>query len=134
MAIASLVLSWSRPKVREKRRASSLMPQKAEDERSKLLPSSDTISLNSCSAGEVRWSGEEVQDSTDMKQWMCLSLHSGKVPECTTADTYLLQAQDERFGTLDLVDLSRLAHRLLDDISIVVVILETEHRRLVRKI
>lgn len=52
MAIASLVLSWSRPKVREKRRASSLMPQKAEDERSKLLPSSETISLNSCNTGE----------------------------------------------------------------------------------
>lgn len=46
MAIASLVLSWSRPKVREKRRASSLMPQKAEDERSKPGPRSDSISLN----------------------------------------------------------------------------------------
>lgn len=48
MAMASLVLTWSRPKVREKRRASSLMPQKAEDERSKLGPRSDSISLNSC--------------------------------------------------------------------------------------
>lgn len=47
MAIASLVLSWSRPKVREKRRASSLMPQKDEDERSKLGPRSDSISLKS---------------------------------------------------------------------------------------
>lgn len=48
MAIASLVLSWSRPKVKEKRRASSLMPQKEEDERSKLGPRSDSISLKSC--------------------------------------------------------------------------------------
>lgn len=48
MAIASLVLSWSRPKVKEKRRASSLMPQKDEDERSKLGPRSDSISLKSC--------------------------------------------------------------------------------------
>lgn len=47
MAMASRVLTWSRPKVREKRRASSLMPQNAEEERSKPWPSSDSISLNS---------------------------------------------------------------------------------------
>ena len=35
MAMASLVLTWSRPKVSEKRRASSLMPQNDEEERSK---------------------------------------------------------------------------------------------------
>lgn len=46
MAIASLVFSWSKPKVKEKRRASSLMPQKADDERSILMPSSDNMSLN----------------------------------------------------------------------------------------
>lgn len=46
MAIASLVFNWSKPKVNEKRRASSFMPQKADDDRSKLKPSSDNISLN----------------------------------------------------------------------------------------
>lgn len=46
MAIASLVFNWSKPNVSEKRRASSLMPQKADDERSTLMPSSDSISLN----------------------------------------------------------------------------------------
>ena len=51
MAMASLVLTWSRPKVSEKRRASSLMPQNEEEERSKPWPSSDSISLKS-------WRGE----------------------------------------------------------------------------
>lgn len=46
MAIASRVLTWSRPKVREKRLASSLIPQNAEDERSNPVPNSDNISWN----------------------------------------------------------------------------------------
>ena len=52
----------------------------------------------------------------------------------TSCETYLLQAQDEGFGALDLVDLSRLAHRLLDDVSVVVIILQNrDHSNLVRK-
>ena len=46
MAIASRVFTWSRPKVREKRLASSLIPQNAEDERSNPVPNSDIISWN----------------------------------------------------------------------------------------
>lgn len=46
IAIASLVFIWSKPKVNEKRRESSFMPQKADVERSTLKPSSDNISLN----------------------------------------------------------------------------------------
>lgn len=48
MAIASLVFIWSKPNVNEKRRASSFMPQNADDERSMLKPRSDNISLNNC--------------------------------------------------------------------------------------
>lgn len=47
IAMASLVFSWSRPNVRAKRRASSLIPQKADVERSKLQPRSLSISLKS---------------------------------------------------------------------------------------
>ena len=38
---------------------------------------------------------------------------------------YLLQAENERLGTLDLVRLPRLAQRLLDDVTVVVVVLRT---------
>lgn len=54
IAMASLVLTWSRPKVREKRRANSLMPQNAEEERSNPWPSSDSISLNSCQKQDTK--------------------------------------------------------------------------------
>lgn len=39
--------------------------------------------------------------------------------------TDLLQADDERLGTLDLIDLPGFTHGLLDDVAVVVVILET---------
>lgn len=55
MAIASLVFNWSKPKVNEKRRASSLMPQKADDERSKLKPCSDNISLNNYKKTKINY-------------------------------------------------------------------------------
>lgn len=37
--------------------------------------------------------------------------------------TDLLQTDDERLGTLNLVDLPSLTHSLLDDVSIIIVIL-----------
>lgn len=89
IAMASLVLSWSRPKVREKRRASSLMPQKAEDERSKLGPRSDSISLNSCTQHREKDKSEKLRVKpvlmADMKpysHWPAVSsewvsLHTG---------------------------------------------------------
>lgn len=48
VATASLVLIWSKPKVRAKRRASSLMPLTWADVLSRLGPCSWTSSLNSC--------------------------------------------------------------------------------------
>lgn len=45
--------------------------------------------------------------------------------------TDLLQTEDERLGTLDLVDLPSLTHSLLDDVTIIIIILkeEKEHYR-----
>lgn len=48
IAMASLVFSWSSPNVKAKRRASSLIPLKDGDDRSKLYPFSWIISLKSC--------------------------------------------------------------------------------------
>lgn len=45
--------------------------------------------------------------------------------------SYLLQAQYERLCTLDFVDLSRLTHCFLDNISIIVVILRRNRRNTV---
>lgn len=45
--------------------------------------------------------------------------------------SYLLQAQYERLCTLDFVDLSRLTHCFLDNISIIIVILRRNRRNTV---
>lgn len=55
--------------------------------------------------------------------------HFRNGPQQTKTETcrfvYLLQAEDESFGTLDLVRLSGLAQGFLDDVTVVVVVLKT---------
>lgn len=114
MAMASLVLTWSRPKVKEKRRASSLIPQNADEERSNPWPRSDSISLKS-------WR-EEMRGNISSTT----SFRSGRTKRRAGHGVYtdLLQTEDERLGTLNLVNLPSFTHSLLDDVAIIVVILQ----------
>lgn len=43
------------------------------------------------------------------------------------AFTDLLQTEDERLGTLNLVNLPSFTHRLLDDVAVIVVILQEKN-------
>lgn len=51
----------------------------------------------------------------------------------TNDPSYHLQAQYKRLCTLNFVDLSCFTHRVLDDISIVVIILGRKRRKTVKK-
>lgn len=125
MAMASLVLTWSRPKVKEKRRASSLIPQNADEERSNPWPRSDSISLKSWVGRERCGGGGGAIRSVISFRIGRHIVESQQGGQCTD----LLQTENERLGALDLVDLPSFTHRLLDDVAVIVVILQKEERR-----
>lgn len=118
IAMASLVLTWSRPKVRENRRASSLIPQNAEEDRSNPWPRSDSISLKSWqkARGYMNKHAQRIQHHAKLGGMRKSSVSS-------SPSTDLLQTEDEGLGTLNLVDLPSFTHCLLDDVTIIVVIL-----------
>lgn len=119
MAIASRVFSWSKPKVKEKRRASSLMPQKADDERSMLMPSSDNMSLKS-----YRRKRQHHEPLSGLLGNRCLFQNLDDILQLS----HHLQAQYECLWILDFVNLPCLAHCFLNDIPIVIVKLRREEK------
>ncbi len=114
IAMASLVLIWSSPNVSEKRRASSLIPQNADVDRSKLQPRSFSISLNS-------W-------NTNITL-VLFSLAGSAVWVRREALPHLLQAEDQSLGTLNPVNLTCFTHGLLNDITVIIIVLHTDRDR-----
>ena len=71
------------------------------------------------------WRFKSSQAFTPVRHIVSFVSLNGVQKGAPSRRTDLLQTEDERLGALDLVDLPSFTHRLLDDVAVVVVILET---------